>query len=164
MTRVILIFGLLIAFFLQVNFLRSFSIFGTTANLILIFLIYVSIYRSWREALFLAFLSGLLLDLVLGEPFGLNLLFFLTTSFIIIFFKREANFETLFYILIFIVSFSLAYNLTLAAVLYFKRISLNPNFLKSIISQDIQTLIVVLLMYYPFTIFFERIKSLEKNK
>lgn len=162
MTKIILLLGLLSSFFLQINFLRSFSIFGATSNLVLIFLIYVSIYRKWREALSLALLGGLLLDL-LCEPFGLNLLFFLVVTFIIVLFKRKTNLETLPYIFIFTIGFSLTYNFIWAVVLYFRRLPLDSTFFKTIVSQDIQTVIFVLILHYLFVRFFERIKLKEKR-
>lgn len=162
MKTFLLVLGLLLSFFLQVNFLSSLSLFSVTFNLVLIFLIYVSIYRNWKEALFLSLLGGLLLDLILSELFGLHLLFFLLVAFITVLFKRETNFENLPFILFFTAVFSFVYGLIWAGVLYFRRIPVDMTFLKLISLQITLTLVFVLLFHFILVRFFARIKILDK--
>ncbi len=88
-------FIFLISFFLvvfQISFLSHFPIFGWlplpdlisgwTLNLVLVAAFWILIFRDFKKSLIFSFFSGLFLDFLSAEPFGLGLLSLIISIFL----------------------------------------------------------------------------------
>lgn len=73
----------------QVTFVSYISIFGAIPNLALIFLLFLVIFKEYREALVDAFLAGLFIDLFSSLPFGITIISLLATVSAINFLSRN---------------------------------------------------------------------------
>ncbi|RJO61447.1 rod shape-determining protein MreD [candidate division WS5 bacterium] len=76
----ILIFAAVI--FLQTSLLARFDIFGFMPNFALILMISFAFFRKTYEAYIFAFISGLILDILSGGPFGLHIASFMLMVFV----------------------------------------------------------------------------------
>lgn len=72
-----------IAIFLESTFFRTYSLFGTLPDLVLIFVVFHSFLNGDRKGAVYGFLCGLLEDLYMGRFIGVNALSKAMTGFII---------------------------------------------------------------------------------
>jgi rod shape-determining protein MreD len=79
---------ILVAVWLQVSFFGAARIFGIMPDVLLVVIIYAGLICSASEAVWMALVGGLLLDLDSGVDFGLRMGFFVMLSLLIVALKQ----------------------------------------------------------------------------
>ena len=85
--------GLTLNFILQFFFLQSWQTSGLGLNLVLAYIVIVSLYATKEEMLWLALFAGLFGDLYSSSDFGLYLGFYLLTAIIAKYFLRVGDID-----------------------------------------------------------------------
>lgn len=89
--RIITSLLILIAIFVQVNFLSHFTIFGIKPNLLLALIVFVSLFLDSSFSLFAALFCGFAMDVFSYGLFGLNLVSFVFINLFLKYNKRIIN-------------------------------------------------------------------------
>ncbi len=84
-----IILALFFVAILQVTFVPKLSIYGVFPNLMLVVIIFKSLFKDYREIFIWSLAGGLILDVFSATPFGVFTLSFLIVSFIINFLSRN---------------------------------------------------------------------------
>ncbi|PIQ92094.1 MAG: rod shape-determining protein MreD [Parcubacteria group bacterium CG11_big_fil_rev_8_21_14_0_20_39_14] len=98
---IIFLISFLAAIF-QSSFLVHFPIFGWVINLVLILAVGLAIFRNFKEGLFFAFFSGLLLDFFSAMPLGVKMVSLILCLIFLNLFFRFIKLSNLLKLLIFL--------------------------------------------------------------
>lgn len=150
---------------LNVSFMHKIEIFGVTPLLPLFLVVALTYFRKGFEPLLLAAFAGFILDNFSASPFGFYIILFLSISAAIRFLYQEGMKEmTITGYAIFSMVGILTYYIAQIGVIYF-----NDGFLdlQDILLKFITVLLVNavwgLVLYFPVTWYFEKIKQVENR-
>lgn len=79
----------------------------TTLPLVLLFLIFYTVFTRSESVFFIAFFAGLLLDILMLRPLGVTSIFFLVIIFLILLYENKFEIGTMYFVMIatFVMSF-----------------------------------------------------------
>ena len=89
MKSFLIILVLLLVAILQTTLVPFLALHGVTPNLVLVLILFLVIFKSFKEIWWLVILAGLFSDLLSGLPFGLLSLSLLITAYLIDWFNRS---------------------------------------------------------------------------
>ncbi len=109
MTIIINIIIFILAFYLQGSAAGHLNFFGFVPNLVLIFILSITLYRHEYEIYLFAFGAGLILDVISGGPFGINTCIMMLIAFVGNIFKDMRVSFSIGHTLLFVASSALVY-------------------------------------------------------
>lgn len=87
------------------------QVFGFVPNLILIFILSITLFRREYEIYLFAFAAGIIMDILSGGPFGINTSIMMLIAFVGNIFKDKGVSFSIFFSLVFVASSSFVYYL-----------------------------------------------------
>ncbi len=147
----IVIFGAVyLGFIIQTSIFNHFEMAGIIPNLLLAVTVAFGYLKGRKSGLFVGFLCGILLDIFIGDYFGMNALILMYIGYLngmvrLFYFGEDVKFPLL------IISVSdLLYGITIFAVMFLMRERSDFNFYLEhvIIPEAVYTVIVGIIVYY----------------
>jgi len=117
-------------------------------NLVLMTILVFTAFNSSRQSLWVAFTSGLLLDLAQGTIFGLSSLLFLVLAFLLLLYSKRFEPTHLFFLPFFVFFSALLYSLVIWQQIYL---------LSSLVLFSLTILVLFILKFFPL----ERTRGLK---
>ncbi len=117
-------------------------------NLVLMTILVFTAFNSSRQSLWVAFTSGLLLDLAQGTTFGLSSLLFLVLAFLLLLYSKRFEPTHLFFLPFFVFFNALLYSLVIWQQIYL---------LSSLVLFSLTILVLFILKFFPL----ERARGLK---
>jgi len=117
-------------------------------NLVLMTILVFTAFNSSRQSLWVAFTSGLLLDLAQGTIFGLSSLLFLVLAFLLLLYSKRFEPTHLFFLPFFVFFNALLYSLVIWQQIYL---------LSSLVLFSLTILVLFILKFFPL----ERARGLK---
>lgn len=159
----------------QISFLSQFNFFNKSFNLILVFIILITLIKNYKNALLTAIISGLIFDLFSVFGFGIYTLAFLSSVLITNYlFKKYFARRSSFSIIIIMVSGTLVYHLVIlifSSLAYWLNwnnfhLIINGTYLISLLNQIFFNTLILLLIFILSRYFLKkfRLKFLISEK
>jgi len=163
---VINFFLILILGIIQVSFLSTWPWPVSSLNLILSLIIFYAVINGYEKSLWLAFGSGLFLEVYSGLYFGVTVLSLMLTVIIInVLFNNFFTNRSYYSLMILGIIGTAAYNLIILVLCFFLNfiklspISITPDFWAQFFWQSIFNLIILTIIFYAYHISTNRLRS-----
>lgn len=153
----LIILSLLLAVILQTTILSVLDISGVSPNLVLVLILTLVIFSSFRKLWWVIVLAGLFLDFFSGLPFGLISLSLATTAFLVDWFSRNVFSTTSFWIrIVLVVLAGLVYNILLIVLIKLFQFDLALSFKYLLIEFLYNLIIAIIFLYGAKKIFYQK--------
>lgn len=146
----ILILVFLIIYFLQANFFTWFTIANIKPNLFIVFILFISLYSNNKVGISFGILSGLFLDIVIGNNIGSKAIMLAIIAIIGAYFDKNFSKESKITILLMVIGATLIYETGLY-ILQIINLSINIEIGQFIYITLIETIynIILTIILYP---------------